>query len=155
MQNDYFANENQIVSTCFFKKGFSVLINRTDSLAQQEEITLSDLTNRKLLIWDSAFISPIIENLKLQLSKIHTPFSIESCADYFQLITQVRVESYTGIIPSIMFDRCNQDLSYVPLVYSQKIEYCANYLQKNCDNDSIQKSLQVIKKAIAITQAKW
>lgn len=37
----------------------------------------------------------------------------------------------------------------------KKIEYCANYLQKNCDNDSIQKSLQVIKKAIAITQAKW
>lgn len=155
LQNDYFANENKIASTCFFKKGFSVLVNRTDPLARQEDITFSNLSNRKLLIWDSSFISPIIENLKLQLSKIQTPFSIENCADYFQLITQVRAESYTGIIPSIMFDRHNQDLSYVPLVYSQKIEYCANYLQENRDNDSIQKSLQVIKKAIAITQAKW
>lgn len=155
LQSDYFASEKEITSTRFFRKGFSVLINNTDSLAQQRRVDIESLKNRKLLLWDSPFTSPIIEKLKLKLSKKPLAIKFERCSDYYALITLVRAGEYTGIIPSLMYDRKNQDLSYVPLNYVEEIDYCANYLEKNAKKRRIQNSLAAIEQAVAVTQSKW
>lgn len=155
LQSDYLANQKEICSKYFFKKGFSVVVNQTDPLSQLPKVRFADLTNRDLLLWDSNFTSPIIENLKLKLSQfsiLNQPLLMSDC---YQIITQVRAGNYTGIVPSIMYDRNSQDLFYIPLDYPGKIEYSANYLINNEDSSVIQKAMQAIEQAINIIQNKW
>lgn len=155
LQSDYLASHQDINSTKFFEKGFSVVVNQTDPLSQLRKISFSDLIDRNLLVWDSDFTSPIIENLKLSLSKLDFLNKPVLLSDYYQLITQVRADNYTGIVPSLMYDNNNRDLAYVPLDYPEKIEYCANYLA-NADNmPVIQKCLKIINYSIQIIERKW
>ena len=100
-------------------------------------------------------VSPIIENFKLKLTQHQPTIRFTESSDLMTLLAYVRAGLGIVVCPSVLFDKNNTDLRYVPLNLNSQIPYGANYLKQSNKKTAIQSCLKAIKTAVKMTKNRW
>lgn len=154
-QKDYFSNNSAIVFKPLFKKSFSVLVSNTDPLFSKQTLDLNDLKNRHLLIWDAHNSLPTVRYLLDKIDASDLNCTCQKVSDIMALTDYVLTNKGIGIIPSILYDKNDKSVRYIPLNCDIPIVYGLAY-RKELDKKSYSNSLyNVFNKAVKIAASKW
>lgn len=154
-QNDYFQNKANITFTPIFEKGLSVIVNKNDPLFYSQDISIFQLKNRKIWLWDAYESLPQIQNLEYQLKNTYKIKNITKYSDILVLSDQVQIGNGIGIIPSVLYDKNDTNLKYLPLVSNIKIYYGIACTNETANKEPFSQVIRALKKAITIAKEQW
>lgn len=155
-QSDFF-NDSLYEFVPFFKAGFSVITSKEDPLSKNKRITIPELKNRNIYLWNGKtplqsvidLKNFLIEKLKISDNKIH----IINQASLAKII--VSSKTGTAIVPSFVYDYNNEDVNYQLLDYDQVITYGVGYLAKTKNQSCFSEIISALSLASAEIINKW
>ena len=155
-QSDFF-NDSLYEFVPFFKAGFSVITSKEDQLSKNKRITIPELKNRNIYLWNGKtplqsvidLKNFLIEKLKISDNKIH----IINQASLAKII--VSSKTGTAIVPSFVYDYNNEDVNYQLLDYDQVITYGVGYLAKTKNQSYFSEIISALSFASAEIINKW
>ncbi|WEV36821.1 MULTISPECIES: LysR family transcriptional regulator [unclassified Lactobacillus] len=129
--------------------GFVVACPAGSPLSEQEKITLADLKDQKLFMFDpnNSFSFQMQNSLIAQIGLEHIRF----VQDFFTMGIYVKANFGLGILPNFIADFENKDVVYVPLDYAGIPPYGLAYIGSVAKDVDISKIIQVFKDAIKAT----
>ncbi|GAX06340.1 LysR family transcriptional regulator [Secundilactobacillus pentosiphilus] len=123
MQKDVFMASKNIHYERLFEKGFSVVVLENDPLFLKQSINFQDLSGRDIYLWNGNDNFPSIESLKYSLSSDMFNINFKEESDTSTLIAYVRAKMGIGIVPSVLYNKADTDLRYIPLNSDEKLSY--------------------------------
>ncbi len=155
-QSDFF-NDSLYEFVPFFKAGFSVITSKEDPLSQNKRITIPELKNRNIYLWNGKTpLQSVIDLKKFLTDKLNIS------NDKIHIINQaslakIIVSSKTGIaiVPSFVYDHDNEDVNYQLLDYDQVITYGIGYLAKTKNQSYFSEIISALSFASAEIINKW
>ena len=155
-QSDFF-NDSLYEFVPFFKAGFSVITSKEDPLSQNKRITIPELKNRNIYLWNGKTpLQSVIDLKKFLTDKLNIS------NDKIHIINQaslakIIVSSKTGIaiVPSFVYDHDNEDVNYQLLDYDQVITYGIGYLAKTKNQIYFSEIISALSFASAEIINKW
>ena len=155
-QSDFF-NDSLYEFVPFFKAGFSVITSKEDPLSKNKRISISELKNRNIYLWNGKTPLQSVIDLKKFLMK-----KLKISDDKIHIINQaslakIIVSSKTGIaiVPSFVYDHDNEDVNYQLLDYDQVITYGVGYLAKTKNQSYFSEIISALSLASAEIINKW
>lgn len=155
VQEDFFHNDPRIAFTPLLRGRYSVIISSKNPLAKKKVLSLKDLNNQNLSIWNS---TPPVNSVSQLIKTIHA--TVENCS-----ITEVKsvtnCEIYAasgegfGIVPSFAYDHHNGDVVYNFLDVDLPINYGISYLHKTAKENYFKPVVRDLTRAIKYKQRLW
>lgn len=155
MQKDIIHEKEETRYQEILKKGFSVVVYQGDSLFVKSSINFYDLANRRVYLWNGHDNFPAIESLKFSMQSSDTDINFHEEIDSSILIAYVRAKMGIGIVPSILYNKDDTDLRYIPLNTEQRLSYGILSLVNSDKKNNINKINQYIAQAINISKTQW
>lgn len=155
-QYDFFDNTRYDFFP-IFKAGFSVIIRNDDPLIKEKKVTISQLKNRNIYLWDGKTPLKSISTLKRNIIK-RLNINLNSIKIINQAsLARIIVSSKTGtaIVPSFVYDYENEDLSYKLLDYNPTITYGIGYLNSQKNKDYYNNVVKEMSNSINLIRKKW
>ncbi|MCX2455529.1 LysR family transcriptional regulator [Lacticaseibacillus nasuensis] len=106
-----------------FRKGFSLVVPENDPLFFNDTIDLGTLVGRIIYLWNGDANFPAIESLKYDLTSHQPNISYVEENDSSTLIAYVRAKMGLGIVPSVLYNKADTDLHYIPINTDQQLSY--------------------------------
>lgn len=155
MQKDIIKEKKDTRYLEILKKGFSVVIPQDDNLFTKNNIDFSDLIGRNIYLWNGNDNFPGIESLKFTIESKNFDIDYKEEIDSSVIIAYVRAKMGLGIVPSILYDKNDVDLRYVPLKSKQKLSYGILYPANSDKKREIQLVNKYIVQAINFSKTQW
>jgi DNA-binding transcriptional LysR family regulator len=155
MQKDIINEKDETHYVEVLQKGFSVVVPQGDSLFIKNNIDFSDLANRQIYLWNGHDNFPAIESLKFSLQSSPYDINYQEEIDSSVLIAYVRAKMGIGIVPSILYNKDDTDLRYIPLKTDQKLSYGILSLVNSEKRANINIVNKCIAQAINISKTQW
>lgn len=154
-QKDYFIGSKEVLFTPLLEQGFSVMVANGDPLYVRKYLNLQDLQGQNIWVWNSQESLPTINDLINRIKADDIDCNLQQISDSMVLIDYIQSGKGIGIVPSILYDKMNGGLRYIPLDVNIKILYGIGYL-KSTQNKPFNKTLiQSFRQAINISKEKW
>lgn len=132
-QKDFFVNKKDIIFRTIFSTGLSVAISKENPLCKKKKLNIEDIIDQNVYIWDSTPSLPLIDYFKFNLAVKYPNFSFKNINDEIILEILCSTNQCIGIVPSILYDRVNEQLNFVILntdvLFENGIAYRSDYLK--------------------------
>ncbi|MDF7638099.1 LysR family transcriptional regulator [Lactobacillus sp. ESL0791] len=155
MQKDIISKKTETQYFEILQKGFSVVVLQGDALYIKRSINFDDLVGRNIYLWNGNDNFPAIESLKFSIRSSNKDINFEEVTDSSILIAYVRAKMGIGIVPSILYNKDDSDLRYIPLSTSQKLSYGILSSTKSDKRKAINVINKYIAQAINISKTQW
>lgn len=121
-QKDFFIDKKEITFKPVFSTGLSVITPKKNPLSKKKSISIKDLFKQNVYIWNSIPPLPLINHFKFELSLKYPEFNFKSINDEVVLEILCASNRCLGIVPSILYDKVNENLNFVLLNYDLSFE---------------------------------
>ncbi|HAT53849.1 MAG TPA: hypothetical protein DCW31_01105 [Lactobacillus sp.] len=155
IQNDIMAGKKDVQYMELFQKGFSAVIPEDDALSLNNTVRIQDLLGKRIYFWNGSDNFPAIESLKFDIRSQNKNVNLIEENDSSNLIAYVRAKMGIGVVPSILYNKADTDIRYVPLETSQKLSYGIVSATTSDKQDAIKKACKYISQAINICKSQW
>jgi DNA-binding transcriptional LysR family regulator len=155
MQKDIVNQKKYIQYDEIFKKGFSVIVPQGDNLFVKDNIDFENLLGRKVYLWNGNDTFPSIESLKFSIESRNMDINYEEENDSSILIAYVRARMGIGIVPSILYNKDDTDLRYIPLKTKEQLSYGILSLINSDKRKEIGLLNKYIISAVNISKTQW
>lgn len=121
-QKDFFIDKKEITFEPVFSTGLSVITPKNNPLSKKKSVTIKDLFKQNVYIWNSVPPLPLINHFKFELSLKYPEFNFKNISDEVVLEIFCASNQCLGIVPSILYDKVNENLNFVLLNYKISFE---------------------------------
>ncbi|RXI77918.1 LysR family transcriptional regulator [Levilactobacillus suantsaii] len=155
MQEDFFHADPRIAFTPLLRGHYSVIIPRDQLLTLKSKLSLTDLAQHKLWIWNST--PPVHSAIRLSNTlrqtlpnlELTTVKNIAECAMY------AASGEGLGLIPGFAIDPQNTDVVYRPLDLDIPMTYGVSYLRATKQETYFTAIIDALQATVADKQATW
>lgn len=155
MQKDIINKKEETSYEEILKKGFSAVIPQGDNLFVKNCIDFNDLVGRQVYLWNGHDNFPAIESLKFSIQSSNVDINYKEEIDSSVLVAYVRAKMGVGIVPSILYNKDDTDLRYIPLKSPLKLSYGILSLVNSEKKSDIILINKYIAQAINISKNQW
>lgn len=155
MQKDIINKKEETSYEEILKKGFSAVIPQGDNLFVKNCIDFNDLVGRQVYLWNGHDNFPAIESLKFSIQSSNVDINYKEEIDSSVLVAYVRAKMGVGIVPSILYNKDDTDLRYIPLKSPLKLSYGILSLVNSDKKNDIILINKYIAQAINISKNQW
>lgn len=155
MQKDIINKKEETSYEEILKKGFSAVIPQGDNLFVKNCIDFNDLVGRQVYLWNGHDNFPAIESLKFSIQSSNVDINYKEEIDSSVLVAYVRAKMGVGIVPSILYNKDDTDLRYIPLKSPLKLSYGILSLANSDKKNDIILINKYIAQAINISKNQW
>lgn len=155
MQKDIINKKEETCYEEILKKGFSAVIPQGDNLFVKNCIDFNDLVGRQVYLWNGHDNFPAIESLKFSIQSSNVDINYKEEIDSSVLVAYVRAKMGVGIVPSILYNKDDTDLRYIPLKSPLKLSYGILSLVNSDKKNDIILINKYIAQAINISKNQW
>lgn len=155
MQKDIINKKEETSYEEILKKGFSAVIHQGDNLFVKNCIDFNDLVGRQVYLWNGHDNFPAIESLKFSIQSSNVDINYKEEIDSSVLVAYVRAKMGVGIVPSILYNKDDTDLRYIPLKSPLKLSYGILSLVNSDKKNDIILINKYIAQAINISKNQW
>lgn len=155
MQKDIINKKEETSYEEILKKGFSAVIPQGDNLFVKNCIDFNDLVGRQVYLWNGHDNFPAIESLKFSIQSSNVDINYKEEIDSSVLVAYVRAKMGVGIVPSILYNKDDTDLRYIPLKSPLKLSYGILSLVNSDKKSDIILINKYIAQAINISKNQW
>ena len=154
-QEDYFANDSEIGFIPLINKGYSLIAKKDDPIALNSFVDLEKLKAKNLIVWDMEPSLPSVSRLTSLINKKAPRSRVKKISDSGIILTLVRSDLGYGLVNSTLYNRDDNDLSYIPVDTGIKMNYGFAYLKNTKNKDVIKRLIPVAEKAISLVKNEW
>lgn len=154
-QKDFFIDKKEITFKPVFATGLSVITSKKNLLSQKRAISIKDLFKQNVYIWNSVPPLPLINHFKFELSLKYPEFNFKSISDEVVLEILCASNRCVGIIPSILYDKVNENLNFILLDYKLAFENGIAYRKGYEKKAYFKPVFHALKNAELTEKAKW
>lgn len=156
IQQDFFHHDERLGFTPLLTGKFSVIINRKNPLAKKKTISLSDLANERVWIWNSSPAVPSVLKIEQALKQIMPVDQIRESDGIISCEMYATANEGIGIVPSFAYDNnLNPDVVYNFLDLDVSLVYGAFYLKTTEKASYFNDVIDNLKEAVALERKKW
>ncbi len=137
------------------QKGFSVIVPENNRLFLKRQITFDDLIGHNIYLWNGNDDFPAIESLKFSLNTHVPSISFSEADDISVIVAYVRAGMGIGIVPSILYNKDDTDLRYIPLAAKQILSYGIIYAQDSEQPELISEVNKLVAQAVNVAKANF
>lgn len=154
-QKDYFSNMPEISFSPLLTSTFSVLVNTDDPLYLKHKLSITDLNNRNLWVWNSNEKLPTVNKLVTQIKAKNINYTMHYISDGLTLSDYVLTNKGIGIVPGVLYDKNDPSLRYIPLDCDISIEYGLAYLKETKKEQYFKGIVRSFANAVEIMKKQW
>lgn len=154
-QEDYFANDSEIGFIPLINKGYSLIAKKDDPIALNSFVDLEQLKAKNLIVWDMEPSLPSVSRLTSLINKKAPRSRIKKVSDSGIILTLVRSDLGYGLVNSTLYNRNDNDLSYIPVDTGIKMNYGFAYLKNTKSKQVIDRLIPMAQNAITLVKNAW
>lgn len=117
-QKDFFIDKKEINFEPVFSTGLSVIASKKNPISKNKSLKIKDLSKQEVYIWNSIPPLPLINHFKFELTLKYPEFDFKSISDEVVLEIFCASNRCLGIVPSILYDKVNENLNFILLNYN-------------------------------------
>lgn len=154
-QKDFFIDKKDIIFEPVFSTGLSVITSKKNSLSQKASLNIKDLAKENVYIWNSVPPLPLINHFKFELALKYPEFNFKSINDEVVLEILCASNQCLGIVPSVLYDKVNENLNFILLNYHISFENGIAYRKGYEQKEYFNQVFNALKNAELIEKKNW
>jgi DNA-binding transcriptional LysR family regulator len=154
-QKDFFIDKKDIIFEPVFSTGLSVITSKKNSLSQKASLNIKDLAKENVYIWNSVPPLPLINHFKFELALKYPEFIFKNINDEVVLEILCASNQCLGIVPSVLYDKVNENLNFILLNYHISFENGIAYRKGYEQKEYFNQVFNALKNAELIEKKNW